>query len=319
MPLKSTIALLTLFLSAPLLAQSPAPAAQVTTPARPEFDVASVKQSPPGQRAMPTSNIPLTPGSTTQPIGGLFKAQNYPLMAYVMFAYNIPSDQLLSLTTSLPQWAFSDAFDIDARADGSPTRDQVREMMKSLLEDRFALKLHTVTADGPIFALVLAKSGKTGQHLQPHPADAPACPANAQDSPIPFATDKVAGGFPAQCGSVLLMPSSGFASLGVGGRNVSLDQIAEAISTFGSFLGNLSRPVRDQTGLTGKWDFVVNFAPQFPAGMPVPAGPQQQQPDADSAPTFLEALTDQLGLKLNNATGPVEKIVIDHVEKPMEN
>ncbi len=302
----------------------PSAQAQATAPSPLAFDVASVKRSAPGA-GMPMSSLPLTPGSTGEPKGGLFQAKNWPLLIYISFAYNIQADQLKTLTASLPPWALSEPFDIEARADGSPTRDQMRAMMRSLLEDRFALKLHTEKADRPIFALVLAKPGKTGPQLQPHGPDAPPCPDDAQSSPFPFSTSTVAGGFPAHCGSIVFMPSPTTGSLGAGGRNITMDQVASAISATGGLIGGLDKPVEDQTGLTGKWDFVINFAAQPPAGMPGPMrGPmpgamgQQQQSD-DSAPTFLEALTDQLGLKLINATGPVEQLVIDHIQEPSPN
>ncbi len=304
----------------PSFAQAMPPSAPTEAPARLTFEVASVKRSAPG-RGMPSSSLPLTPGSTGEPKGGLFQASNWPVLIYISFAYNIQADQLKSLTASLPPWALSQPFDIEARAAGSPTRDQMRAMMRSLLEDRFALKLRTETADRPIFGLVLAKPGNTGPRLQPHGPDSPPCPDDVQSSPFPFSTSTVAGGFPARCGSIMFMPSPDAGSIGAGGRNVTMDQVANAISTTGGLMGGLDKPVQNQTGLAGKWDFVINFAAQPSAGMPGPmfgAMGQQQQSDA-SAPTFLEALSDQLGLKLTNATGPVEQLIIDHIQEPSPN
>jgi uncharacterized protein (TIGR03435 family) len=71
------------------------------------------------------------------------------------------------------------------------------------------------------------------------------------------------------------------------------------------------RPILDKTGLSGNFDFSLEFTPEF-------RSPQNFQPDP-SGPTFPEALNEQLGLKLESQTGPVEVLVIDHVEEPSSN
>jgi uncharacterized protein (TIGR03435 family) len=78
-----------------------------------------------------------------------------------------------------------------------------------------------------------------------------------------------------------------------------------------SWMGGIDRPVLDKTGLTGKIDFTIEFTPDVPAGTSF-------QPDPNG-PTFIEALKDQLGLKLESQTGPVDILVIDHVEEPSPN
>ena len=80
-------------------------------------------------------------------------------------------------------------------------------------------------------------------------------------------------------------------------------------------IGNLDRPVLDHTGLAGTFDFVLEWTPQLNG--PLPPG-VNFQPD-ESGPTFLQALKEQLGLKLETQTGPVEVVVIDHIEQPSEN
>jgi uncharacterized protein (TIGR03435 family) len=76
----------------------------------------------------------------------------------------------------------------------------------------------------------------------------------------------------------------------------------------------LDRPVFDQTGLSGKFDFRIEFTPAFNGPAPV----ANFQPD-ESGPTFMEALKEQLGLRLVPQTGPVEVLLIDHMEEPSEN
>lgn len=85
-----------------------------------------------------------------------------------------------------------------------------------------------------------------------------------------------------------------------------MDQLAEALSG----LGRLDRPVVDQTGLSGGIDYEMEWTQE-----PNSAGP----PDANPPPTFLEALREQLGLKLEAAKAPLRVLVIDHVERPSEN
>ena len=82
----------------------------------------------------------------------------------------------------LPKWATAERFDVEARApQPTPTKDQMRLMMQSLLADRFKLTLHFDARQVSVFALVLAKPGKTGPELVPHPDDPPcAAPGSAQ-------------------------------------------------------------------------------------------------------------------------------------------
>jgi uncharacterized protein (TIGR03435 family) len=319
----ATLALV-FFTAAPAPAQPPAnppsPAIQSAVPAwqaaaggKLEFEVASVKQSKSGPPSggPPSSNVPLTPGEAYPPNGGLFRATRWPLLAYITFAYKIEPDQLQTLASQMPKWASSEFFDIEARADGTPTKDQMRLMMQSLLADRFKLTLHSETQQRSVFGLVLDKPGKTGPQLKQHSDDSPPCPAATADAAIPVATATVAGGFPAVCGSIMFVPSSTPGRIGIGGRDVSMALIASTLSAAGNFVGSLTRPVLDQTGLTGTFDFLLQFAPELPVGVKFQAD--------DTAPTFLEALKEQLGLKLDPQTGRVEAITIDHVEPPSEN
>ncbi len=169
---------------APVHAQSPkgqAPAVQPPTPqwqidagGKMEFDVASVKldTAAPSAETM-HSNVSLTVGDVYSPNGGLLRATDFLLDDYLTFAYKMTSSQLTSLRPQLPKWAVTNRFDIEARAQGNPTKDQMRLMMQSLLADRFKLAFHYETRQLPVFKLVLLKPGKTGPQLQPHPADSP--------------------------------------------------------------------------------------------------------------------------------------------------
>jgi uncharacterized protein (TIGR03435 family) len=84
---------------------------------------------------------------------------------------------------------------------------------------------------------------------------------------------------------------------------------------FSSPLTGVDRPILDRTGLTGKFDLIIEFAPRPKFTQPPDASSQS----SDTGPTFLEALKDQLGLKLESTTGPVDTLVIDHIEEPSPN
>lgn len=183
-------------------------------------------------------------------------------------------------------------------------------MMRSLLAERFKMVTHYETRQVPILAAVLLKPGKTGPQLQPHPADA-ACSTAVATAAGPEAQTPVGAGFPTLCGGFLPMPPSAPGRMRVGARNVTMAFIANGLSDF----GNLGRPVVDQTGLSGNFDMVVEWVPE--ANTPNLTGPDFQ-PDP-SGPTFLEAVKEQLGLRLDSQKGPSEFLVIDHIEHPTGN
>ena len=317
LPLVFVVVLCGLFLpgSSPLLgqsAQSAVPRWQIDAGGKMAFDVASVKPNKSGGRAY--SNVLLIPGTGAvySPTGGLFSAANYPLITYMAFAYDMTGDQALQLGAQLPSWVTMENFDIEARAEGNPTKDQMRLMMQSLLADRFKLVVHTETKQGPVYALVLSKPGKTGPQLQPH-LDNASC-STAQLPPTGTAPPStVATAFPAICGGILRMQPSAPGRARAGARNVTMGLIATTLSRMG--IPDLGRPVLDQTGLSGTFDFAIEWTPQLNG--PLPPG-TDFQPDPDG-PAFLQALQEQLGLKLEPTTGPADAFVVDHLEEPSPN
>src|SRR5580700_1811514 len=113
-------------------------------------------------------------------------------------------------------------------------------MMRSLLEDRFKLAIHTETRQLPVYALVLDKAGKIGPQLRPHPDDAP-CP----DKPAPVAHGSAPAPF---CGVYQSWPENGQRHERM--LDATMEQIAEYSAAIGSGPGALDhRPVLDQTGL----------------------------------------------------------------------
>ena len=98
----------------------------------------------------------------------------------------------------------------------------------------------------------------------------------------------------------------------MGGYNVTMESVANALGGVGNIL---DRPVVDQTGLKGTYDFKVEFAPE--QADPAEAGAAVQS--EPGGPSFAEALKKQLGLKLVLQKTPIDIVVIDHLERPSEN
>jgi uncharacterized protein (TIGR03435 family) len=201
------------------------------------------------------------------------------------------------MVAHLPKWIDTDYFEIDAKAAGNPTKDQMRLMMQSLLAERFHLKVHYEMQEMPVYALTLKKPGKWGLKLIRH-ADGPPCDA---------ASDPDADVFPPRCETDTTIIRNG--RLVAGTRNTTMALLAFFLSR------RVGRPVVDRSGITDKIDYRMEWTPEsndrLPFGLEV-------QPDSDPV-TFMDALREQLGLKLESAKAPVQKLVIDHIERPSEN
>lgn len=273
------------------------------------FDVASVK--PNRTDGIVRGNFPGLGSAKYDSAGGLFSATNFELALYIYVAYNLNGNQMKDVAASLPQWVFSERFDIQARsAIQNPTLDEMRAMLRSLLRDRFKLEAHYETRQGPVYVLVQEKAGKLGPSLQRHPVDAD-CSAKP-----PYAPAKAGAKFPVLCGGNLPMTPTTPGNMKNGARNVTM----ELFATFLKTMGNLDRPVLDRTGLSGTFDWALEWTPDIPAlpglgGQPNLVGPG---PDVHG-PTFAEALRDQLGLKLEPSNGDVQVLLVDHIEHPSAN
>jgi uncharacterized protein (TIGR03435 family) len=286
------------------LAQTPG-AAQAAT-GKLEFDVASVRQNKSGGK--PHSNIPLGPQNIYGPSGGVVSAKNFSLLYYMTFAYKLTDYQQEALRSKAPDWVLTDRFNIEARTENrGVTKDDLRAMMQSLLAARFGLSVHYESRTVSVYALELVRPGAMGPKLRAHPAEA-ACPGfsplvkTEEGKPIASLPDAAADGYPTFCGGILGVPASAQDRYSFGARNVSMALIASSFSSW----GNLGRPVVDQTGLSGTWDFVLDYTPD----------PRPDYATVDSGgPTFEAALQKQLGLKLEGKKAPVEFLAIDHVDR----
>jgi uncharacterized protein (TIGR03435 family) len=281
-------------------ASSTANAADAPTRA---FEVASVKQNQSGEPAYrATSNIPLGGGENYAPVGGLFSASNHFVIDYIAFAYKLNAYQKRILDAQLPKWAKDERFDIEARGSATATKDQMRLMMQSLLADRFKLAVHGETREGPIFAMVLVKPGQPGPNLQARSAQSEPCGAFTTS-----AAARSASGVPSACDVFLTLVDNGHSHLAA--RGVSPQMIADWL------MGSFDRPIVDRTGLDGRYDITLEWTAESTAAPAAGAPGAQSEPGA----TYLQALSEQLGLKLDSASAPIETLTVDRIEEPSAN
>lgn len=316
--------------SLPTIAQTPASQTQLNPNADWEaaagghmaFDVVSIHPEK-NPHAPSDVNVHFGPDDTYNDPGGVFKATNWPVVSLITFAFKTNTAQRDAFRATLPDWALSQGFNIEARAENPHvTKDQMRLMVQSMLIERFGLKVHYETREASVYALEFIKPGVFGPGLRPHPNDDScsgaaaalrARPVNDAETNTPSAPaeppppyTKLPGGFPLRCGTFVNMPPSHPYLRHEGGRDLTM---AKIVSTF-TGLGNLGRPVVDHTGLTGTYDWVMEFIDDRP-GMNPP-------PDAEGL-SFKGAVEKQLGMKLVSSKAPFQFLIIDHIEKPTEN
>jgi len=306
-------ALAGLVVFAPSVASGQLPAQNA--PAREEFEAASVKPSPP--MGPGPIFIPL-PGSPGSPDPGRMTLTFATLKSILVRAYGVRNYQI-----SGPAWLDTEHYDIVATVWPDATKEQANQMPQNLLAERFKVTLHHETRDFPLYELQVAKNGpKLKESVESaEPKDA----ASQNDAPpgpmklAPPTLDK--DGFPQ-----LLPGRPGLAMIIVNGR-IRLTAVDEPVSELANMLnGQLGRRVVDKTGLAGKYDFNLDFSPI--GGLMGTALPPGAQPGAAAAgadaridvpPDLVVAVQEKLGLKLEPQKGPVDNLVIDHIEKPDAN
>jgi uncharacterized protein (TIGR03435 family) len=279
-------------------------AAQTTavTPKALTFDAASVKVDDSGSgRNSLSINME----------GGRLHAVNVPLATFMVAAYRIPSNRIIGA----PSWFDSEYFDIEAtHADPGPedaaTDDGNDLRLQALLADRFKLAIHHETRQLPVYALELAVPGKFGPQFQMNDGN---CGDFKQTDLTKPPAASVAGATPSSINCGDFSWSGGPKSVRLLGRGITMAKLIQILSGTPS-QQFVTRPIVDRTGLTGKVDFSMEFAlpPRATSTAPV-------VPDPTSLPSFQSALRDELGLALKADTGPVDVIVIDHVEQPSAN
>lgn len=273
--------------------------AQSTT--RLEFEVASIKPSPPPDGRGRTVGCIGGPGNGDP---GLLTCRNMNLANLVSTAYKLSYYQL-----SAPDWMKDPfaTFDLNARVPEGATKDELKVMMQNLLADRFKLVVHRESREIQEYDLVVAKNGPKFKEAQP-PAPKPDPAGDAKkgpSGPMKLGDD----GYP-------VIPGGTGGAFMQGRARIYFPQMTMALLA-GQLSGQLGKPVTDATGLKGKYDigmyWVADGAPTAAPDPGVPTAP-------DPAPTLMEALQDQLGLRLQSKKGTVEFVVVDRAERvPSEN
>lgn len=218
------------------------------------------------------------------PEGGL-RTQNTTAMQLLTFAYRVQNYQI----AGAPGWVTSDRFDVTftpEKAESTPgpgtgikpLEDFIgrnQQRMQAVFRDRFGLVIRAETHELPIYALVPAKGG-----------------VKLTPSVDPMRGPSLQG----RRGQITCI-------------GATLKMLAGQLSTM------LGRPVNDETGLGGQYDFKVEYTPETPVQSP----PEGADNSAADSPSIFTALTEQLGLRLEPRKGPVPVYVIEKIEKPGEN
>ena len=237
--------------------------------------------SPPSNTA-PITNIP----SGTYGISASgYQAHGASLIYLLTFGYNMHPKQFVGL----PAWATSDRYEVNAKLPegGRPTDAQLRIMVQNLVKDRFGITLHIEKRELSAYTINVGKGGLAGIKMTR---------SESQGS-------NGGGSF---AGSV---PGKGVMTMG----NATMTDMASLMQRV-----MLDRPVVDQSGLTGRYNIALKWAPdetQF-TQMNLRLAPP---PGADPLPDLVTAFREQLGMKLESTKAPVDVIVIDKVSRPSEN
>jgi uncharacterized protein (TIGR03435 family) len=220
------------------------------------------------------------------PKDGQFKAINVPLNMLLQFAFGLPEARIVGV----PGWLNSLKFDVEAKADSSVdermrtlSSDEgkllKRKMVQELLEDRFKLTDHMESRELPVYVLVPAKSGPKLQG------------SKANGTTIDSWNSKI----------------------DVRGGDNTLALLAEELSK------RLGRVVIDKTGIQGRFDITLTWTPDEGTAPPLNGSGGTSAAADSSGPSIFTAIQEQLGLKLESQKGPVQVLVIDHIEMPSEN
>lgn len=259
--------------------------AQTTNASYAPFEVASIKPSRPDD---PMVKLLYTRTGLS--------AENYTVDGFIRAAYDVQANQIIGA----PGWLSSAKYDVEAKVDSVAAQQHTsplerRLALQQLLADRWKLKLHRETRDLPVYELVVAKNGP--RLKESSPGDTYAEGAKRRD------------GHPIGPGIWML------------GRGDLASQGEPMTSLITVLSRQMDRPIVDKTGLNGNYDFTLKWTPEESPGAAAGSADSGQPAAApeSSAPSIFVAVEEQLGLKLMPKKGPVEVLVIDHIEKASEN
>ena len=276
-----------------------APTVLSQTPPRLAFEVASVRPS-----ADPRSGVFAPMIAQVQP-GGVWRSTFATLHGMIRVLY--PGHSFPGQIQG-PDWITSEFYDIEARTKATTTADEIREMARALLAERFKLVMHTETRDVPAYVLRIARRDRRlGPGLTTPAIDCDAYrAAQKRGEPLPVDPTRKPYADRVPCAAVM-MPVFDHTRV-IPGADWRLSAGGATIASIVQMLAReLGRPVLDQTGLTQSFDIEVQFSEGLPS------------PDAEAGPPLKAALSDQLGLSLEDGRTQVEVLVIDHIERPTPN
>ena len=252
-----------------------------TAPMR--FEVASVRPNP-DARLLRFSILP----------GGQFIVQGYTLASIIQHAFNVSEVQIVGM----PEWARTERFDITAKAAEGSTGGsaQVLGMLRALLQERFSLHTRNEARELPIYALSLAREDrKPGPQLLPSDLDCDAFVPGRLDVPEPNAGPRCA---------IYATGSAASSATTFRMRGRTMAKLASDLQVFAR------RPVRNDTGLAGRFDVELTFTPQLPDSPP---------PVGSEGISLFTAVQEQLGLRLESTRGNVDVLVIDALDRSTAN
>lgn len=287
-------------------------AAQVPS-SSPAFEVASIKPNNSDGR-----------GTTMGMQPGRYSATNVTLRTLIVNAYRLQGSQL----AGGPGWIGSDHFDIVAKipvgvpvpAPQGQVSTESQSMLRALLADRFKLVMHSESREMPIYALVTARRDKKlGPHIHPTEIDCAALAATStlKEKESKGKSKEERGSAPPDLKARGQRPPC---TMMMGPGRMSASAMTLAMLAI-SLSGSVPRTVVDRTGITGSFDIELSWTPdQMPRGTAGGDAPRIKGGQIDpNGPSIFTALQEQLGLKLESTRGPVDMLVIDHVEHPTEN
>jgi uncharacterized protein (TIGR03435 family) len=275
---------------------------------KPAFEVASVKPAV-SDKSVPSPGMFAMRGGPGTPDPERLTYINVPLRALLLRAYDLKVYQL-----SGPTWLETERYEIRAKVPPGTTKEQLSLMLQNLLAERFGLKVHHETRDVLAYELVVAKGGVKMKESA-KPVDEPVSPDNSGRGGV--ATQR------GQDGRMELAPGrKGAMVMGMGAAlriSARLQSSAEIATLCQNRIGH---PVADKTGLTGTYDFNLDFSPNgqvSSSAAPSSASGTPLGDLKDDVPPF-ELAIQSLGLSLKPAKIALDIVVIDHIEKiPTEN
>jgi len=220
--------------------------------------------------------------------GGRYRLTNMPARSMIGLAWSIPTDRVLAG----PGWIVTDRYDLEATMKENATQDEIRTMMRAFLRDRFTLTAHVEQRELPVYDLMQLRPGAPfGPGLERAAFDCtdPAVRKEQATAALAARPGRMVCGFTVDTGTL-------------DGGSTTMDTLAQILTP------QTGRPVIDRTGLAGTFNVALKWTPSL--GTDTPAG---------DVVSIFTAVQEQLGLRLDSATAPLDVVVIDRIERPTEN